>query len=45
MSGTNKLIQSTVAVSKGSESTLTSALMNANTDAKKSDLKKGKKQK
>lgn len=43
MSGTNRLIASTL--EKGSESTLTAGLMNANEEAKKKDKKDGKKEK
>jgi len=40
MSGTNRLINSMVTAKKGSNSALTSALMNANEEAKKKNPKK-----
>lgn len=42
MSGTNRLIKSTLV--GASDSTLASALLNANEEAKKKDPKKGKKE-
>lgn len=41
-SGTNRLINSVITGKKGGQSTLTSALMNANNEAKKEDKKKKK---
>lgn len=45
MSGTNKLILSENAIKKAGESALTKSLMNANEEAKRSDVKDGKKAK
>lgn len=45
MSGTRRLLSSVIAGKKGSESALTSVLMNENEEAKKQDVKNGKKQK
>ena len=43
--GTNKLVQSIIQGKKGSESSLTKALENANEEAIKQDIKDGKKAK
>lgn len=45
MSGNNRLVNSINTIEKGSESTLSKNLLNANEVAKKQDKKDGKKQK